>query len=119
MVINVVISAVEKHGNTSANSAAVIDNILHKFLDKVSGNATGALKESADTSSKGRFPAGNVLTVLVRAAGVDALDRIKDVRSAASGVATLRASFTVDTLCRGSSSQSCDDNALSELHSEY
>lgn len=119
MVVNVVIAAVEKHGNTSTNSATVIDNVLHKFLDKVSGDATSTLEESADASSKARFPASNMLTVLVRAASVDALDVVKDVRSAASGVATLRASLTVDTLCRGSSSQSCDDDALSELHSKY
>jgi hypothetical protein len=119
MVVNVVITAVEKHGNASANSATVIDNVLHKFLDKVSGDATSALEESADTSSKRGFPASNVFTVLVRAASVNALDGVKDVRSAASGIATLQASITVDALCHGSSSQSCDDNSLSELHSTY
>lgn len=119
MVVNVVIAAVEKHGNTSANSATVIDNVLHKLLDKVSGDATSSLEESADTSSKGRFPTSNMLPVLVRAASVDALNRVKDICSAASGVTALRASVTVDALCRGSSSQGCDDDSLSELHSTY
>lgn len=121
MVTDVVVTAAKEDGNTATSLAAVVDNVLGQGLNQVSSDSAGALKEEADAASSHVPLAGNVLAVLVGAAGIDvAVDSTDNVLQAKGEVVAKVVAIAVDSggLNGNSSDQSNDQRCEVHANSE-
>lgn len=111
MAVDIVIAGVKENRNTATDMASMVNNILHKFLDKVTRDTASALEESTNTSAKLGLPACDMLTVLVPAVRINFLNKVINVGSATTCDAALRTASAVNAKGRGADGHSRDDNS--------
>lgn len=109
---NVIVATVKKNRHATTLGASMIDNILYEGLDEIALNPASTLKEGTNTgAAKLRFPASNMLAVVVGTAGVNVLNIVQDISRATTLECALRTASAVNAQGRGTESHGRNENS--------